>query len=82
MIVWDGGNNDFSFYKPDMQITVLDPHRPGHEISYYPGEVNLRLADVAVINKMDSAPPKKIQEVRENIEKVRPMLSWWMQHLL
>ena len=72
VIVWDGGNNDFSFYKPDLQITVLDPHRPGHEISYYPGEVNLRMADVAVINKMDSASPKKIQEVRENIEKVAP----------
>jgi len=72
VIVWDGGNNDFSFYKPDLQITVLDPHRPGHELSYYPGEVNLRLADVAIINKMDSARPEDVQQVRDNIEKVAP----------
>lgn len=72
VIVWDGGNNDFSFYNPDLQITVLDPHRPGHELTYYPGEVNLRLSDVAVINKMDSASPESVQIVRENIEKVAP----------
>jgi predicted GTPase len=70
VIIWDGGNNDFSFYKPDLTITVVDPHRPGAELSYYPGEVNLRMADVVVINKMDSASPEGIQTVRENIAKV------------
>lgn len=70
VILWDGGNNDFSFYKPDLTITVADPHRPGAELSYYPGEVNLRMADVVVINKMDSASPEGIQTVRESIAKV------------
>ena len=72
VILWDGGNNDFSFYKPDLTITVADPHRPGNELSYYPGEVNMRLADAIVINKMDSASPEGIQTVRESIEKVNP----------
>lgn len=72
IILWDGGNNDFSFYKPDLTIAVVDPHRPGHELSYYPGEVVLRTASVVVINKMDSAPPEGVQEVRDNIEKVNP----------
>lgn len=72
VILWDGGNNDFSFYKPDLTITVADPHRPGNEVSYYPGEVCLRLADIIVINKMDSASPEGIQTVRENIQKVNP----------
>ena len=72
VIIWDGGNNDFSFYKPDLTITVADPHRPGTELNYYPGEVNLRLADVIVINKMDTASPEGIQTVRESIEKVNP----------
>lgn len=72
VILWDGGNNDFSFYKPDLTIGVTDPHRPGHELSYYPGEVVLRTSDVVVINKMDSAPPEGIQVVRESIEKVNP----------
>jgi predicted GTPase len=72
VILWDGGNNDFPFYKPDLNITVVDPHRPGHELSYYPGEVTLRMADVVVINKMDSAAPDAIQIVRENIDKVAP----------
>jgi predicted GTPase len=72
VVLWDGGNNDFPFYKPDLNITVVDPHRPGHELKYYPGEVTLRLADVAVINKMDSAAPEDIQTVRENIAKVAP----------
>lgn len=72
VIIWDGGNNDFSFYKPDLMITVVDPHRPGNELSYYPGEVTLQVADVVVINKMDSASPENIQIVRENIEKVNP----------
>jgi len=72
VILWDGGNNDFSFYKPDLTITVADPHRPGDELSYYPGEVNLRLADVVVINKMETASPEGIQTVRESIQKVNP----------
>jgi len=72
VIVWDGGNNDFPFYRPDLTITVVDPHRAGHELSYYPGEVNLRLADVVVINKIDTARPEDVQKVRENIAKANP----------
>lgn len=72
VVLWDGGNNDFPFYNPDLMITVVDPHRAGHELRYYPGEVTLRLADVVVINKMDSAAPEDIQIVRESIEKVAP----------
>jgi len=72
VILWDGGNNDFPFYKPDLMVTVADPHRPGHELNYYPGEATLRLADAIVINKMDSANPEAIQEVRQNIMKVNP----------
>ena len=72
VILWDGGNNDFPFYKPDLTITVADPHRPGAELSYYPGEVNMRIADAIVINKMDTASPEGIQTVRESIAKVNP----------
>lgn len=72
VVLWDGGNNDFPFYKPDLMITVADPHRAGHELRYYPGEVTLRIADVVVINKIDSASPESIQIVRESIEKVNP----------
>jgi predicted GTPase len=72
IVLWDGGNNDFPFYNPDLMITVTDPHRAGHELGYYPGEVTLRLADVVVINKMDSSAPEDIQTVRESIEKVAP----------
>jgi predicted GTPase len=72
VILWDGGNNDFSFYKPDLMITVADPLRPGNETSFYPGEATLRLADVIIINKMDSAGPEGIQTVRDSIERVNP----------
>lgn len=72
VILWDGGNNDFPFYVPDLNMTVVDPHRPGNELAYYPGEVTLRMADVAIINKMDTARPEAIQTVRENIAKVNP----------
>ena len=72
VIVWDGGNNDFPFYKPDLMITVTDPHRAGHELKYYPGEVTLRIADVVVINKIDSADFEDIQTLRANIEMVNP----------
>lgn len=72
VILWDGGNNDFPFFKPDLMVTVADPHRPGHELTYYPGAVTLRIADVVVINKIDSADPDSIQKVRESIAKVNP----------
>jgi predicted GTPase len=72
VIVWDGGNNDMSFYRPDLTITVVDPHRPGHELSYYPGEVNVRLADVVVVNKVDSARPENIATVLQNVRSVNP----------
>ncbi len=72
VIVWDGGNNDFPFYKPDLTITVADPHRPGAERSYYPGEINLRMGDVIVINKIDTASPEGVNTVRENINYLNP----------
>jgi len=72
LIVWDGGNNDFSFYRPDLAITLLDPHRPDHELNYYPGEVNLRTTDVAIINKIDSASPESIHRVENNIKNINP----------
>lgn len=72
VIIWDGGNNDFPFYKSDLTFCVVDPHRPGHEMTYYPGNTSLRLADVAVINKIDSADSADIRTVRENIRKVNP----------
>jgi len=72
VILWDGGNNDFSFYKPDLLITVADPLRPGHESSYYPGEVNVRMADVVVINKVDTANAEDVIKVRENVHNLNP----------
>ena len=72
VILWDGGNNDMSFYKPDLYITVVDPHRPGHERMYYPGETNLRMADVIVVNKMATAEPADIDVVLGNIQAVNP----------
>ncbi len=72
VILWDGGNNDFSFYTPDLMIAIADPLRAGHEVSYYPGEVVLRTADAVVINKIDSADYKDINTVRNNIRKVNP----------
>jgi predicted GTPase len=72
IILWDGGNNDFPFYKSDLQIVVVDPHRAGHEIKYHPGEVNLRSADIIVINKEETASLDNINIVRENIRKFNP----------
>ncbi len=72
VIVWDGGNNDMPFYQADLVITVADPHRPGHELSYYPGLTNINIADVIVLNKIDSAAPENIQTVRDSIQKVNP----------
>jgi len=72
VILWDGGNNDLPFYESDFQIVVADPHRPGHELTYYPGETNARLADVFVINKVDTASAENVIEVRENLRAVNP----------
>ena len=72
IVLWDGGNNDFPFYVSDFQIVVADPHRPGHESSYHPGETNARLADVFVINKVDTAEPEKVIRVREALRKLNP----------
>jgi predicted GTPase len=72
VIVWDGGNNDFPFYKTDIMITVTDPHRVGHELRYYPSEVNVRMADVVVINKLDSADEEDVKQLRINIDRLNP----------
>lgn len=72
IIVWDGGNNDFSFYHADLEIVLVDPHRAGHELTYYPGNVSLRMADVTIINKVDTAEPGKVNEVRKNVGEVNP----------
>jgi predicted GTPase len=72
VVVWDGGNNDMSFYKPDLTICVVDPHRPGHEIGYFPGATNVLLADVIVINKVESATRENIDIVRKNVHDVNP----------
>lgn len=72
IILWDGGNNDIPFFKPDLHIVVLDPLRPGHELLYHPGETNLRMCDVAIINKIDSAKKDDVEKVRKNIKDVNP----------
>lgn len=72
VILWDGGNNDFAFYKPDLYVGVADPLRPGHEVSYYPGEVVARMADVIVLNKIDSASLENINTVRANLASINP----------
>ncbi|MBN2553135.1 MAG: hypothetical protein JXB06_10215 [Spirochaetales bacterium] len=72
VILWDGGNNDIPFYKPDLHITVADPHRVGHELSYFPGRVNLIMADVVVINKVDTASAEAVSALRDNIRRVNP----------
>jgi predicted GTPase len=72
IILWDGGNNDFPFFVSDLQIVVADPHRPGHEISYHPGETNVNAADVFVINKVDTADPENVIKVRQNLRKLNP----------
>lgn len=72
VILWDGGNNDMSFYNADVTFTVVDPHRPGHEMRYYPGNTSLRMADAIIINKMDSATKENIEIVRKNIRSVNP----------
>ena len=72
VILWDGGNNDIPFYRSDLEIVVVDPHRPGHELLYYPGETNFRRADVLVINKMDTAPAEGVEQVKANIQQFNP----------
>jgi predicted GTPase len=72
VIVWDGGNNDLPLYRPDLHIVVADPHRAGHEVRYHPGEANIHMADVVVINKVDTADPESIVQVRENIYALNP----------
>ena len=75
VILWDGGNNDFPFYVSDLTIVVVDPHRPGHEIRYHPGETNVHLADVFVINKVDTANPENVMQVRETISRINPQAA-------
>ncbi len=70
VIVWDGGNNDMAFYRPDLAITVVDPHRPGHELTYYPGETNVRMADVVIVNKVDTAIPENVETVIRNVRSI------------
>lgn len=72
IILWDGGNNDFSFYQPDILFVVVDPHRPGHELAFHPGETNLRMADVVIVNKIDTATKENVERVRENIRTANP----------
>jgi len=72
IVLWDGGNNDFSFYVPDLEIVVVDPHRPGHEKSYHPGETNTRSADVFVINKVDTANAENVIKVRDTLRELNP----------
>jgi len=75
VVIWDGGNNDLPFFAPDLLIVVADPLRPGHELLYHPGETNLRMADVVVVNKVDSAEAHNVEQVVENIEAVNPMAT-------
>ena len=72
LIIWDGGNNDLPFLKPDLHIVVADPHRAGHELTYFPSEVNLRLANLVIVNKVDTADPAKVEQVKKNVRSVNP----------
>ena len=72
VLIWDGGNNDLPFYRPDVHIVVADPHRPGHETRYHPGETNLRMADVVVINKVDTAEPANVEAVAATVAEINP----------
>jgi predicted GTPase len=72
ILLWDGGNNDTPFFKPNLHIVIADPLRPGHELSYYPGETNVRMADVVVINKVDTATPENVEGVKTNVRTVNP----------
>jgi len=72
VVIWDGGNNDFPFYEPLLQIVIVDPHRVGHELRYYPGETNVRMADIVVVSKVNTADPSNVQKVKENVRKINP----------
>ena len=72
VIIWDGGNNDYPFYKPALQIVIVDPHRAGHEVSYYPGETNVRMADIVIISKVNTADPLQVKIVRDNVRRINP----------
>ena len=72
VLLWDGGNNDFPFYKPDLHVVIVDPFRAGDELSYYPGETNVRMADVVAVSKVNTADPDKIRQVKENVRKLNP----------
>ena len=72
IILWDGGNNDLPFYYPDLLITLADPHRPGHETLFYPGEANVRTADVVVLNKVDTAAPEDVDKVEQSVKSINP----------
>jgi predicted GTPase len=72
IIVWDGGNNDFPFYKPTKHIVIVDPHRVGHELRYYPGETNVRMADIIIISKVNTADPENVKLVKENVKRINP----------
>lgn len=72
LVIWDGGNNDLPFVKPDLHIVIADPHRPGHELAYHPGEANLRMADVVILNKVGTADPEDVERVRSNVRAANP----------
>jgi predicted GTPase len=72
VVLWDGGNNDTPFFRPDLNIVVADPHRPGHEQRYYPGEINVRMADVVIVNKVDTADPARVAEVEASVRALNP----------
>ncbi|MBN2336001.1 GTPase [Candidatus Bathyarchaeota archaeon] len=72
VIIWDGGNNDYPFYVPDLHIVLVDPHRPGHELMYYPGETNVRMADIVIVSKVNTADPENVRKVKENVRRINP----------
>ena len=69
IVVWDGGNNDFPFYKPSKHIVIVDPHRVGHELYYYPGETNVRMADIVIVSKVNTAKPEDVKQIKENVRR-------------
>lgn len=72
VVVWDGGNNDFPFYVPSKHIVIVDPHRVGHELSYYPGETNVRMADIVIVSKVNTADPENVKKIKENVRRINP----------
>jgi len=72
IVVWDGGNNDFPFYKPSKHIVIVDPHRVGHELYYYPGETNVRMADIVIVSKVNTAKPEDVKQIKENVREINP----------